>query len=208
VEDYNEQRVHYYDRGAHDYDEGWRGSWLPEEGDRAGFEAELEALGHVISSLPAGRVLDVACGTGVLTRCLKGEVTGLDGSEEMLKIARERVPGATFVQGDALSIPFPDSSFDRAFTSNFYGLLLPHERSTFLEEVRRIARELVVVEVVEQDMKKLGWRKREKGWQERTLSDGSEHLIYRRYFEAEDLAEEIGGRILFEGKYLVAVCAS
>ena len=43
------------------------------------------------------------------------------------------------------------------------------------------------------------------GWQERTLSEGSEHLIYRRYFTAEDLTEEIGGEVLFEGTYLVAV---
>ena len=147
----------------------------------------------------------MACGTGVLTQYLKGEVTGLDGSEEMLKIARERVPGATFVQGDAFSLPFPDSSFDRVFTSNFYGLLLPHERSVFLKEIRRIAPELVGVEIVEQDMKKLGWRKRETGWQERTLSDGTEHLIYRRYFTAKDLAGELRGEVLFDGKFLSMV---
>ena len=208
MEDYNERRVRYYERGAHDYEGGWRGGWLPNEGERAEFEEELGALGHTISSLPAGRVLDVACGTGVLTRYLKGEVTGLDGSEEMLKIARERVPGATFVQGDAFSIPFPDASFDRVFTSNFYGLLLPHERSVFLKEIRRIASEFAVVEVVEQDMKKLGWRKRETGWQERTLSDGTEHLIFRRYFTVKDLAGELAGEVLFDGRYLVMVRAS
>ena len=208
MKDYNKQRVRYYNRGARDYDGGWGGSWLSDESDRAGFEAERGALGHTISSLPAGRILDVACGTGVLTQYLKGEVTGLDGSEEMLKIARERVPGATFVQGDAFSIPFPDSSFDRVFTSNFYGLLLPHELSVFLKEIRRIAPELVVVEVVEQDMKKLGWRKRETGWQERTLADGSEHLIYRRYFTAKDLAGELAGEVLFDGKFLLMVRTS
>ena len=207
MKDYNKRRVRYYNRGARDYDGGWGGSWLSDESDRAGFEAERGALGHTISSLPAGRILDVACGTGVLTQYLKGEVTGLDGSEEMLKIARERVPGATFVQGDAFSIPFPDSSFDRVFTSNFYGLLLPHELSVFLKEIRRIAPELVV-EVVEQDMKKLGWRKRETGWQERTLADGSEHLIYRRYFTAKDLAGELAGEVLFDGKFLLMVRTS
>jgi hypothetical protein len=79
VKDYNKRRVRYYDGGAHDYDGGWRGSWLPYESDRARFEAERGALGHTISSLPAGRVPDVACGTGILTQYLKGEVTGLDG---------------------------------------------------------------------------------------------------------------------------------
>ena len=49
MEDHNERRVRYYDRGAHDYDEGWQGSWLPNEGERAEFEEELRALGSTIS---------------------------------------------------------------------------------------------------------------------------------------------------------------
>ena len=35
IEDYNDRRVRYYDRGAHDYDGGWHGSWLPDEGEQA-----------------------------------------------------------------------------------------------------------------------------------------------------------------------------
>ena len=46
MEDYNDRQIHYYDRGAHNYDGGWRGSWLPDEGERAGFEAELGAREH------------------------------------------------------------------------------------------------------------------------------------------------------------------
>lgn len=66
---------------------------------------------------PPGRVLDVACGTGdfvcALVRASPGsEVTGLDFSEEMLRIARRRMPGASFVQGDALALPFEAEAFD------------------------------------------------------------------------------------------------
>ena len=60
-----------------------------------------------IASLPPARTLDVACGTGFLTRHLRGEVTGLDQSERMLAIARERMPAARFVCGDALDLPLP-----------------------------------------------------------------------------------------------------
>ncbi len=207
MEGYNERRVRYYELGAREYDGGWGGGWLKDEGERAAFEEETAALGRKISSLPTGRVLDVACGTGVLTRHLRGEVVGLDGSEEMLRIARERVPAATFVRGDAFSLPFPERSFDRVFASNFYGLLLPEERARFLGEARRVAPELVIAEVAERDTGKLGWRKRETGWQERTLADGSEHFIYRRYFAAEELAEEFGGEVLFDGAFLVAARA-
>ena len=204
MEGYNERRVRYYELGAREYDRGWGGGWLKNEGERAAFEEETGALGREISSLPTGRALDVACGTGILTRHLRGDVLGLDGSEEMLGIARERVPQATFVRGDALSLPFPERSFDRIFASNFYGLLLPEERERFLGEARRVAPELVLVEVAERDTGKLGWRKRGTGWQERTLADGSEHLIYRRYFAAKELADELGGEVLLDGSFLVA----
>ena len=48
MEDYNDRRVRYYDRGAHEYDGGWQGSWLSEESEQASFEAELGALARTI----------------------------------------------------------------------------------------------------------------------------------------------------------------
>ena len=62
----------------------------------------------VVAALPPARTLDVACGTGFLTRYLRGEVTGLDASESMVSIARSRMPEARFVVGDALALPFAD----------------------------------------------------------------------------------------------------
>src|SRR5687767_9316520 len=129
MKDYHARRSNYYDGRAAEYDDAYLGTGLWSDSRRKGSEEELRALGDAISGLSAVRVLDVACGTGFLTRHLRGEVVGLDQSEAMLEITRQRVPGATFVQGDAFSLPFPDDSFDRVFTSNFYGLLLSHERS-------------------------------------------------------------------------------
>ena len=63
----------------------------------------------------------------------------------MLEVAAEQVPDATFVQGDALDLPFEDGAFDRVFTSYFYGHLEDADRERFLGEARRVARELVVV---------------------------------------------------------------
>lgn len=201
MEDYHIRRSNYYDRRATEYDDAYFGTgrWSGLRGEDS--EEELRALGDTISGLSAVRVLDVACGTAFLTRHLRGEVVGLDQSEAMLEIARHRVPEATFVQGDAFSLPFPNDSFQRVFTSNFYGLLLPSERTAFLKEVRRVAPEFVVVET-----RPSGGL--EEGWQERTLSDGSRHRIFRRYFAGEDLAEELGrGRILFAGESFVMVAA-
>lgn len=69
----------------------------------------LEAL--VYTRLAAGdRVLDLCCGTGDLSRALSNrgyKVTGIDGSAEMLRFARERVTAAEFVLADARSFQCP-----------------------------------------------------------------------------------------------------
>ena len=44
-------------------------------------------------------------------------------------------------------------------------------------------------------------------WEERLLNDGSRHRIYKRYFAAEQLADEIGGETLMAGEWFVAARA-
>ena len=60
-------------------------------------------------------ILDIACGTGVLFPYYyeKGvaSVTGIDISTEMVKIAKEKFPGATVIKGDAEGFPF-EKEFD------------------------------------------------------------------------------------------------
>ena len=137
------------------------------ERDRPGWEDELARLVQALVALPRERTLDVACGTGFLTRHLRGDVTGLDQSEAMLAEARRQATRAVYVQGDALSLPFPDDSFDRIFTAHFYGHLERSERDMFSAEARRVARELVVV-----DSARAG-ADQDDARQERTLNDGS-----------------------------------
>ena len=130
----------YYDRRAPEYDDWYTGARLFRERDRAGWEDELTRLVDTIAALPAARTLDVACGTGFLTRHLRGDVVGLDQSARMLDEARQQAPRASYVRGDALALPFPNDSFHRVFTAHFYGHLEPADRETFLEEARRVAR--------------------------------------------------------------------
>jgi demethylmenaquinone methyltransferase/2-methoxy-6-polyprenyl-1,4-benzoquinol methylase len=190
----------YYDRRAPEYDEWYLGTGLYAKRERPGWEDELERLVEALGALPPRNTLDVACGTGFLTRHLRGDVVGLDQSESMLEEARRQAPLAVFVKGDALALPFPDGSFDRVFTAHFYGHLEPFERKTFLAEARRVSRELVVVDSARANAEQDEMR------QERTLNDGSRWEVYKRWFTTERLATELdGGATVFDGDWFVAV---
>jgi ubiquinone/menaquinone biosynthesis C-methylase UbiE len=190
----------YYDRRAPEYDEWYEGTGRFAGEERPGWAHDVAALCAAIAELPPARTLDVACGTGYLTRWLPGEVVGSDQSESMLEIARGRVPSASFVAADALSLPFADDEFERVFTGHFYGHLEDPARSRFLAESRRLAPELVVVDsALREDRAPVGW-------QERILNDGSRHEVYKRYFDGEALAGELGrGEVLYAGRWFVMV---
>ena len=190
----------YYEQRAPEYDDWWLGRGRYAELDRPGRHGEVEQLIGVLAGLPPARVLDVACGTGFLTRHLQGEVTGLDQSASMLEITASRGAGIRTVQGDAVPLPFEDGAFGRVFTGHFYGHLEPAERERFLGEARRLAPELVVVDsALRPDVSP-------EEWQERILNDGSRWEVFKRYFEPDGLAAELGGgETVFAGRWFVAV---
>lgn len=88
------------------------------------------------------RVLDVACGTGVLAREAArrvgggGSVTGLDRNAGMLEVARRSAPDLEWHEGVAESLPFETASFD-AVVSQF-GLMFFEDRSAAVAEAVRV----------------------------------------------------------------------
>jgi demethylmenaquinone methyltransferase/2-methoxy-6-polyprenyl-1,4-benzoquinol methylase len=93
---------------------------------------------------PSDRILDVACGTGDLTlafaraRPAPASVTGLDFTPQMLDVARCKSAGGTtsFVEGDAMSLPFGDASFD--VISIAFGIRNVSDPARALREFRRV----------------------------------------------------------------------
>jgi demethylmenaquinone methyltransferase/2-methoxy-6-polyprenyl-1,4-benzoquinol methylase len=189
----------YYDRRAPEYDDWYLGHRLYAY-HRPGFADDLAAVEATLADLAPARALDVACGTGFLTRHLRGPVTGLDRSGRMLRIAAGRLPGATLIEGDGLALPFADDSFDRVLSGHFYGHLDATQRAIFLHEARRVAPELVLVDA-SNERSPVG-----DGWSERRLRDGSRWEVYKRYFTPEGLLAELGGGdVLHAGRWFVVV---
>ena len=187
----------YYAQRAAEYDEWYLGEGTFAGRDRPGWDAERDRVVELVSALPAARTLDVACGSGFLTRHLRGLVVGIDQSRAMVTLTQSRLPDGLALTGDALDLPFADQSFDRTLTGHFYGHLSAGERRDFLAEARRVAAELIVVDSA------LRPGGESEQWQERVLNDGSRHRVYKRYLSGQQLAQEIGGEVLLAGTWFV-----
>jgi ubiquinone/menaquinone biosynthesis C-methylase UbiE len=130
-------------------------NWTPRENPALDYERYLvpaffaafaEELTRLAAPWPGERVLDVACGTGALTRQIAervgpgGQVTGLDLSPGMLAVAREQLDGphVTWQEGSALELPFAPDSFDLVTCQQ--GLQFFPDRAVALREMRRVLR--------------------------------------------------------------------
>jgi ubiquinone/menaquinone biosynthesis C-methylase UbiE len=91
------------------------------------------------------RVLDIGCGPGIITEDLlqvSEEVWGIDISEDMIKVARDRFDSAKvkskvfFEVGDAETLKFPDQHFDAVFCLGVLRYLSSWE--TALNEIHRV----------------------------------------------------------------------
>jgi demethylmenaquinone methyltransferase/2-methoxy-6-polyprenyl-1,4-benzoquinol methylase len=116
------------------------------------------ALVRAIDPGPGMRVLDVAAGTGLVTRELvrrgAGQVVALDQSEEMLAGARARLEAAPalaarveLVRGEAERLPFDDAEFDAlSFT---YLLRYVDDRAAVMRELARVVKPAGRIAMVE-----------------------------------------------------------
>lgn len=88
------------------------------------------------------RVLDVACGTGILAREAAarvgsdGRVAGLDPNDEMLAVARRSAAPVSWHAGRAESMPFDDACFDRVVSQ--FGCMFFEDRNAAMREMRRV----------------------------------------------------------------------
>jgi demethylmenaquinone methyltransferase / 2-methoxy-6-polyprenyl-1,4-benzoquinol methylase len=117
--------------------------------------ADLAAVG------PGDRALDVATGTGDLALELRSrgaEVVGMDFSERMLELAREKAPDIRFEGGNALELSYADGEFDAATVG--FGARNFSDLRRGLAEMARVVRpggRVVVLEITTPERPPLSW---------------------------------------------------
>jgi len=136
-----QRRIQRYgwDLAAADYEPLWRAQIA---------RAHTQVM-ECAALMPGERVLDVACGTGLITFAAaqevgpQGEVVGIDISEQMTVAARQRaqernVANASFIRMDAERLDQPDASFDVVICS--LGLMYVPDPDQAIREMRRVLR--------------------------------------------------------------------
>ena len=186
--------VEYYRRRAGEYEEiyEWRDPHRQEEQALIG-----EALKD---SLRGRRVLEVACGTGYWTRILSevaAAITAMDIGEEVMDLARRKPYGCpvSFRKEDAYDLSFDDGSFNGGFAFSWFSHVPRQWIDHFLTGFHRvlqaksrvfIADNVYIPGIGGELIRKEG---DENTYKHRTLRDGSEFMIVKNYFSAEDLIE-------------------
>jgi len=168
---------------------------------------------------PGDRALDVATGTGDLAVELSrrvgasGEVVGMDFSEAMLELAREKAPAIGFEQGNALELAYGDGEF--AATTVGFGARNFSDLGRGLAEMARVTRpggRVVVLEITTPQRPPLSWFFRV--WFDRVVptlgrlagdSDAYDYLpsSVRRFPGPEALAGELARAGLVEVRYVL-----
>jgi len=115
-----------------------RGRWIS--------DCEFTLIRHLLNARTGDLLLDVGCGTGHFSRRfarLDLSVTGIDPDPRAIAFAREEGRGVTYLQGNALSLPFSDDSFDDsvAITS----LCFIDDPVLALQEIWRMTRGICVI---------------------------------------------------------------
>ena len=209
TDDALERQLDYYRARAGEYDDWWFRTGRYDRGDEANaaWFAEVAQLEAALQRCdPRGRVLELACGTGLWTRHLApiaDHVTAVDGAAEVLELNRARIAqlglGSTvsYVRADLFQWEPPRHRFD-ACVFAFWLSHVPEDRFAGFWELVAAALapggRVLVIDSARSERSKARdhtMPAEGAGTEQRRLDDGREFEIVKRYYEPDALRDRL-----------------
>lgn len=107
--------------------------------------SDLPVIDKLLGRLPArSRALDIGCGPGQFSQYLMKYghiVEGIDTSDEMLEIARQKVPNGSFRKMDMRNLQYPDKTFDTALVAYSLIHIPTPELPSVIREIKRVLKD-------------------------------------------------------------------
>jgi demethylmenaquinone methyltransferase/2-methoxy-6-polyprenyl-1,4-benzoquinol methylase len=199
-------QLEYYRARAAEYDEWWLRQGRYDRGPALNgqwFTEAAEVRSALAAFRPAGRILELACGTGIWTEQLAPFATRLmavDASAEMLAInaARTRNPGIRYVEADLFRWqPAPGERYDTIFFGFWLSHIPPESFEDFWDLVRRCLAPGGRVFFVDSRRQQTSTARDhilpgpEAQVLTRRLNDGREFHVYKIFYDAHELTAHL-----------------
>jgi arsenite methyltransferase len=147
--------------------------------------AQRRIMLDAIAAKPGEKALDIGCGPGFVTEELalavgsEGVVEAMDNSESSLAAARQkcaRFSNVHFQQADAEKLPYPDSFFDLAVSTQVYEFVPDVKKA--LSELRRVLRPGGRAAIIDTDWNSILWHSTNMERMNRIVKAWEEHLAH------------------------------
>lgn len=184
----------FYNNFAKDYDKNRYAS----EDQKFNDTFAKKIVAEIVGDCNGKMVLDCGCGTGRFVEFFYkagAVIVGSDISDNMLKIAKERVPTATFVKADVFSLPFKDKNFDIVICSQVLTHLHNYEKP--LSEMKRVLKDNGIIVI---DVRNILWPSRlpiliRKMFKINSKSDGDYNPDYVSIIKIKKICDKIGLKV-------------
>ncbi|MBN1160697.1 MAG: class I SAM-dependent methyltransferase [Dehalococcoidales bacterium] len=194
----NQELFQYYNERAPEYEDFYRGKFTTKIPDSAIYKNDASNIQKLLPSLVSGKCIDIACGTGFWLPIYEkkcSRIILIDQSEDVLaecakKIEKLGIEKKTeVIRGDIFITAFPQHEYDSAVI----GFLISHLRENELDSLfnnlktslKHKGKFLIIDSVWSKEIIAMGREK--EGVTKRSLKDGHEFNIYKRYFDKPDL---------------------
>lgn len=210
----------YYNERAEEFDEIYTLGKPPGTvTDPELYKEEARSLGNLVREHCRGSILDIPCGTGYWLQFYAADCTSItlvDQSENMLREGREKAQEhgvesiTTFMKSDALEVKFEYRSFDSVLVGFFLSHVTDSQIDLFFNRLRNALKPGGRVLILDSNWTRYRGSRPKEGTTVRTLNDGRQYEIYKRYFEGADFdrmsdACEMDFSVQYEGKLYLGV---